>query len=199
MEDFENLKKLWQQESPTPPKIDVSALKKSTQSNQRHLERSQLKAIITLTLTALFIFWLGFFSSLQFRSRLTYAAMIMIIVVCLAQVAVCISIYRRLRRFNVAAPATEHLQQWENYYRFRQKQIKINTPLYSLALGIGLAGYYLEILRYFSLFYQILIWAVTLAWILFAHFVLGRRTIRKEYQRLEEIIDNLRKLQQQLH
>ncbi|WP_234736757.1 hypothetical protein [Tellurirhabdus bombi] len=199
MEDFENLKKLWQQETPTPPKIDSSALKKSTQSHQRHLERSQLKAIVTLTLTALFILWLGFFSSIQFQSKLTYAAILMICLVCLAQVLICFTIYRRLRRFNVAAPATEHLQQWEEYYRFRQQQIKINTPLYSLALGIALAGYYIEILRYFSTFYQVLIWVVTLAWILFAHFVLGRRTIQKEYRRLEEIIDNLKKLQQQLH
>ncbi|MBB5286771.1 hypothetical protein HNQ92_004932 [Rhabdobacter roseus] len=196
MEEFEDFKRLWQQPTPPPPVLDVARLKKANQSAQRKLERTQLWSAVALILTTGWVAGVGFMS--DFKSSLTYVATGLLALIPLGQGLINLSVYRRLRRLDVAAPAAEHLRQWEAYYQFRRRLVRYNGPLYTLALSAALGLYYLEFLPYFSLVYKIVLCSVTLGWILFAYFVLGRRTLRKEYARLEEIMDNLKKLQQQI-
>jgi len=198
MEDFEKLKALWQQSAPTTPKVDLEGMKKTNQSNQRSLEKTQLRAAIALFLTPVGIQIIFFLTHTHFQSALTYVAVALISVLSVAQGVIHLSLYRRLRRMNVAAPATEHLRQWEAYYQFRRKWVRINNPVYTLALSVALGLYYIEILGLMSVPYRIVVGTLTAAWILYSYFVLGRRQLRKEYGRLESIIQNLKNLQQQL-
>jgi len=59
--------------------------------------------------------------------------------------------------------------------------------------------YFIEVLGYFSTGIMILSIVIYLAWMVFAYFVLGKRALRREYQRIENIVENLRRLQGQFN
>ena len=198
MDNFDELKQLWQQQPIPTPTLPIDQLKKNNVDAQRKLERQQLLSGVLLLLTALFIVWMGFFSSIQFQSELTYLAVVLLALIPAAQGFINLSIYRRLHRIDVTMPVAQHLDQWQQYYVFRKQLLRINLPLYYLLL-IGAFGlYFIEILGHFSLTGRIIALSLFTAWMLFAYFVLGKRTLRRENERLETIIANLRTMQQQL-
>ena len=200
MDNFDHLKQLWQQQpvSARSTNVTVAELKKNNADNQRKLERPQLISAILLLLTAIIIIWMGFFSSIQFQSTLTYIAVVLLALIPAIQGFINLSVYSRLRRIDVTAPVAEHLAQWQQYYDFRKKLIRVNIPLYYVLLNVAFSLYFIEILGHFSLLGRITALSLYTAWVLFAYFVLGKRTLRKEDERLEMIIGNLRTIQQQL-
>ncbi|GAB3979673.1 hypothetical protein GCM10028806_45530 [Spirosoma terrae] len=198
MDDFDKLKQVWQQQAVPVTKPDLDLLKQSNADHQRKLERPQLFSAISLFLTSAFILWMGFFSSITFQSRLTYVALALLSLVPAIQGVISLTVYNRLRRIDVTAPVTEHLSQWEQYYAFRQKMVRINLPVYYVLLNGAFGLYFIEMLGYFPLIGQLVALSLYVAWMLFAYFVLGKRALRKENGRLMSIIDNLKTIQQQL-
>ncbi|GAB4015343.1 hypothetical protein [Spirosoma koreense] len=198
MDNFEQLKHVWQQQSVLKPAPDLAELRKTAAANRRKLERPQLLSAIALLVTSIVVLWIGFFSGITFRSTLTYVAVILIALIPALQALINFNLYQRLRRIDVTAPITQHLEQWEQYYALRKYLIRVNIPLYYVLLNGAFGLYFIEILGYFSLTGRIVSLSIYLAWMLFAYFVLGKRTVRKETNRLETLIDSLRVIQQQL-
>ena len=198
MNDFEQLKSLWQQQELTVGAPDPVQLKKNNEDHQRKLERVQLVSAILLLMTTVFILWIGFFSGITFHSTRTYVAVVLIALIPAVQGIINLTVYARLKRVQLAASTTQHLQQWQDYYAFRKRLIRLNLPIYYLLLNGAFALYFIEILGHFSLTGRIIALSLYTAWMLFAYFVLGKRSLRKEYGRLDAIISNLQALQQQL-
>lgn len=198
MDNFDGFKNLWQQPIAAPAPIDSQWLKRTTATHQRKLERIQLIGAGTLFLTAVLLLLIGFGIDLQFRSILTYVAIVLLAAICVGQGIINLNVYSRLRHIDVTAAVTNHLQQWEDYYAFRKRLIRINGPVYYLLLNGAFGLYFIEILGMMPITARIIALSVYAAWMLFAYFVLGKRTLLKEEQRLTEIIDTLRQQQQQL-
>jgi hypothetical protein len=198
MDNFDSFKNLWQQPIAASAPIDSQWLKRTTATHQRKLERIQLIGAGTLFLTAVLLLLIGFGIDLQFRSILTYVAIVLLAAICVGQGIINLNVYSRLRHIDVTAAVTNHLQQWEDYYAFRKRLIRINGPVYYLLLNGAFGLYFIEILGMMPITARIIALSVYAAWMLFAYFVLGKRTLLKEEQRLTEIIDSLRQQQQQL-
>jgi hypothetical protein len=198
MDNFDEFKQLWQKAPSVPAPIDSQQLVRNTASQQRKLERTQLFGAVTLFVTAALLLILGFGIGLQFRSTLTYVAIVLLAVICIGQGLINLSVYSQLRRIDVTTTVTDHLHQWEGYYVFRKRLIRINGPVYYLLLNGAFGLYFIEILGLMPLASRIVVLTLYVLWMLFAYFVLGKRTIRKEDDRLNEIINNLRQQQQQL-
>ncbi|GAB4040213.1 hypothetical protein [Spirosoma jeollabukense] len=199
MDDFEQLKHVWQQQAVPASMPDVDELKKSNANTQRKLERLQLLSASTLLLTSAFIIWIGFFTSIHFQSTLTYVAVVLLALIPAIQGGISLGVYVRLRRIDVGASVAQHLDQWERYYAFRKQLIRINLPVYYILLNGAFGLYFIEILGYFSLTGRILALVPYVAWMMYAYFVLGKRSLHKENERLESIISNLKMLQDQLN
>ncbi|GAB3891126.1 hypothetical protein [Spirosoma agri] len=198
MDDFENLKRVWQQQTIRPADFTSAELKKTNDGHQRKLERTQLMSAIALLLTPVGIIWIGFFSGITFQSSLTYGAVILIALIPAVQGIINLSTYNWLRRIDITAPIAEHLSQWQRYYAFRKRMIRFNGPIYFLLLNGAFALYFIEILGYFSWLGRVVVLIPYVAWMLYAYFVLGKRNLQKETERLEAIIGNLQTLQRQL-
>ncbi|MFD2932440.1 hypothetical protein [Spirosoma flavum] len=198
MDDFEQLKHVWQQQSAPASIPDIGDLKKRNKNTQLKLERLQLLSAAALLLTSIFIVWMGFFSSVQFQSTLTYVAVVLLALIPAVQAAININVYVRLRRIDLAASVAQHLEQWEQYYAFRKQSIKVNLPIYYILLNGAFGLYFIEILGHFSMLGRVLALIPYFAWMLYAYFVLGRKSLQKENGRLESIINNLQTIQQQL-
>jgi hypothetical protein len=199
MDNFEHLKQVWQQQVVPTETINTAELKKHNVDNQRKLERTQLLSGIALLLTPIGIIWMGFFSSIHFQSALTYVAVVLISLLSATQGIISLSLYVRLRRIDITLSIAQHLDQWERYYAFRKQLVRVNLPLYYLLMNGAFGLYFIEILGLMPLLWRLIALGVYLAWMLYAYFVLGKRTLRKEQERLETIINNLRAIQQQLH
>lgn len=198
MDDFEHLKNVWQKQTILKPIVNSAELEKTNADHQRRLERAQILPAIALWLTSVGILWIGFFSGIQFKSSLTYVAVVLLALIPTFQGIINLTIYFRLRRIDVSAPIAQHLSQWQQYYAFRKRLIRINGPVYFLLLNGAFGLYFIEILGYFPLLGRLVALSIYSAWMLFAYFVLGARTLRKEHERLEAIINNLQTLQRQI-
>ena len=95
-------------------------------------------------------------------------------------------------------PPAQHLQQWENYYNFRKKQIQWNKPLYFLFLNLGMGLYFLDVVYGRPIGYIIMLIVVYCGWMLYAYFILGKRILAKEEKRLKGIMDELKLIEEQL-
>jgi hypothetical protein len=199
MNEFDDLKNLWQQSIPPVGPVDTQVLRRANATAQQQLERTQLRGAILLLLTAVYLIYLGFFSRIPFQAVTTYAAIVLIIVCCIGQAGINLYLLRRLRSINVSAPVAEHLHQWETYYAFRKRLIRINLPVYYLLLNGAFALYFIEILGLLPMITRLVVLAAYIAWMLFVWFVLGKRSLRREETRLNGLISNLRGQQAQLN
>ena len=198
MDNFEHLKQVWQQQAVPTGSFNITELKKHNADNQRKLERTQLISAIALLLTPAAIIWMGFFSSIRFQSSLTYVAVVLIALISVVQGIINLSLYARLRRIDITVPVSRHLEQWQRYYTFQKQLVRINLPLYYLLLNGAFGLYFIEILGIMPTTGRLVALSIYVAWMLYAYFVLGKRTLRKEQERLETIIHNFQTILQQL-
>ena len=198
MDEFDDLKKLWQQ---SPVTVDAQTIRLTNATHQQRLERTQLRGAILLLLTAGLLLYLGFGSiltGLAFRAVTTYIAIALLALFSAGQSLIGLYVYQRLRSIDVSAPVTEHLRQWEAYYAFRKRLIRINLPLYYLLLNGAFALYFIEILGLMPMTERVIALTLYGTWMLFAWFVLGKRNLRREEDRLTSIMNNLRQQQAKL-
>lgn len=162
------------------------------------LQKQQLGGAIMLVLTAILIAAMAIFGGFNFTHWYTYGGMVLICVVCLAQAALMYSLYKKISNINETAAPAAHLQQWETYYDLRKKQNKWNMPLYYILLNIAMGIYLVEIFTGRPLVNVSIFIAVYIAWMLFAYFYLGKRNMRKEDERLNSIVNDLKGIEKQL-
>lgn len=196
MKDFDELKEIWGQ--PSKPLADIGGLIKRSKANQYKLMRTQLLGGLVLILTGVVIVGIGLLKMVVFKSNLTYWGMGVIALIPVLQGLVNLYTYKRLKALNITETPTAHLKKWEEYYAFRQWLVGFNAPTYFILLNLGFALYFIEILGYMSLNIRLIVIAAYLAWMLFAYFYLGSRSKKKERQKIEAIINNLKNIECQL-
>ena len=151
-----------------------------------------------LVLTAILIACMAIFGHFNFQHWYTYAAMVIICIICLAQAGVLFFTYKKITGIDDTTTPALHLQQWEAYYVFRKKQKAVNMPLYYIALNLAMGLYFFEVLSGRPFLNIIIFLSIYAAWMLFSYFYLGKKNLKKEETRLQEIIDELKGIETQL-
>lgn len=199
MNDFDSIKDLWQQAAPVHKTVVARPVSRQAKDTKRKLLRLQLAGIIAMLTTAVFITWLIFFSGLRFQWATTMVGVVMMLLVLLLQAVVMYYMHSTLTKIDDTQQPKQHLLQWENYYSYRQKLLRWNKPAYFVCLNLAMGLYFLEILHDRPLQNIVIFIGIYSAWMIFAYFVLGRRAIRKENYRLQQIINELQGLEAQLN
>ena len=200
MQDFDSLKNMWQQ----PVKSgdvsqDIINSITNTKTTKMKLQKPQLHGAITLTLTAIFIACLAIFGGLNFKHWYTYGGMVLICIVCLVQASFMYATYKKIKSIDDTVEPAAHLHQWEAYYDLRKRQNRWNMPVYYVLLNVAMAIYMIEIFRGRPIVNVLIFIAIYMAWMLFAYFYLGRRNLRREDNRLQTIINDLKGIEGQLN
>ena len=198
MQDFDELKNMWQKPTQTENSAATTSISKTKKTLKMKLQKQQLRGAVMLVLTAVLIAAMAFFGGFNFNHWYTYAGMGLICVVCLAQAALMYSLYKKINNIDETVAPAAHLQQWEAYYDLRKKQNKWNMPLYYILLNIAMGIYLIEIFTGRPIINVTIFIVVYAAWMLFAYFYLGKRNIRKEEARLNNIIGELELIETQL-
>jgi Na+/H+ antiporter NhaD/arsenite permease-like protein len=198
MQDFDALKKLWQEEPENARQISTPAeLSSTSQRNRKWLKNTQLIGAIGQIITGGFITWMIFYGNFGFKFWYTYLSMGLVVLLSLIQASFMFYTYGKIKAIDDSVSPAEHLRQWENYYAIRKKQLTFQGPVFTILLSIILGIYYIEILSGRPFLPSLIIVIATIAWILFAYFYLGRKSIKKETRRLQSIIDELKQVEKQ--
>jgi hypothetical protein len=201
MQDFDSLKNLWQQPagSGQGKVIFPVTISNASASAKMKMQKQQLFGALVLVLTAVFIASLALWGNFNFIHWYTYGGMVLICVICIAQAILMYATYKKIKGIDDTVAPAAHLQQWEAYYNLRKKQNKWNMPLYYILLNTAMAIYLLEIFTGRPALTVSIFIAVYIGWMLFAYFYLGKKNIKKENNRLQTIIDELKAIEGQLN
>lgn len=198
MQDFDSLKKIWQEDrEEVKLVVHPGELSRSSIRNRKWLKNTQLIGGIGQLITAGFICWMIFFGNFGFRFWYTYLSMVMVVLLCLWQAATMLYMFKRIQSIDDTATPTVHLQHWEAYYATRMKIMKIQVPVFIILLTLAIGIYYIEVLSGRPFWPAVTVILITIAWILFSYFYLGKKSIRKEEARLQGLLDELREVEKQ--
>lgn len=195
MEEFKELENLWKQSKTEVPteKINISKL----QNNRTKMKNSNIKGAVLLIVTGILILVMMIFLDLKLKTTLVTIAMSIMSAICFIQAAIMLFTAREIGKIDETQTPTLHLKQWQDFREFQKKQQHWNMPVYYVLLSSALGIYMYELLKSTDLWKMILAFAVTYAWIFFAYFYLGKKKIKKDDERINGIISELKELEQQ--
>lgn len=195
MEEFKELENLWKQSKTEVPteKKDLSKL----QNNRTKMKNSNIKGAVLLIITGILILVMMFLLDLKIKNALVTFAIVIMSAICFIQAAIMLFTAREISKIDETQTPTLHLKQWQNFRELQKRQRVWNMPVYYVLLSTALGIYMYELLKTVDLWKMILAFGVTYAWILFAYFYLGKKKIRKDDERLNGIISDLKQLEQQ--
>ncbi|MFD2513370.1 hypothetical protein ACFSRY_05795 [Pontibacter locisalis] len=198
MQEFDELKHIWQQSIPEKPAPKMPDLAKASAQTKKKLQNEQRNGAVCLLLTAAFIAALAIWGGFDFEHWYTYAAMALVCLICLSQAFIMLSTYLKVKRINDTAAPRKHLAEWEAYYTFRQRQLKWNKPLYFVLLNLAMGLYLIEVLDGASATFLLVFGTIYVGWMIFAYLIMGKRLLKRERNRIESVIAELHNLSKQL-
>lgn len=195
MENFNELHDLWKQaETPAPKKTNyLSKIK----TNKMTLQQNQTKQASILVFIGILILALMFSFEEKLQTLPIMAAMIIISSMCFLQAALMFYNARKISQIEETKTPSIHLQQWLNFREFQKKQRHWNMPVYYILLSVALAVYLFELLKEAEIWKMILTFGVTYSWMLIAYFYFGRREVKKQDAKMDNIIAELKELETQ--
>jgi hypothetical protein len=179
MKDFDHLMSVWQGQ-PIQDQLSVDEVLKQVKKGIRGITNQLYWGIVAMVAVLAF----------------TFLILIMLITMLLYAILI-IRNYRILNKRDSTVNPTEYLQDLKEYQKNRTKIAGWFYYLYVLLISLGLSLYFVEVLRNATTYYKILVYGLTITWILFLTFYYKKRIFKNEEEKLNLIIEKLERLQGQ--
>ena len=194
MDDNINFDELWAQQKTGTPDKETLLLKvaKFKKANYRKIILTNL----SLMATAIFIVWVWLYFQPQLLT--TKIGIVLIIIAILLFLGAYNQSLGLLKNPNTTITNNEYLK---NLLALKAKQHFIQTTvlnLYFILLSIGIGLYMYEYARRMPIWGGILTYAITGLWLAFNWFYLRPRFIKKQQDKINEIISKFEAIQKQL-
>ena len=195
MEEFKDLENLWKESATKIPtkKIDLSKIK----NNRMKLKTTYTKGAALLVIIGIIVLALMSALDSEIKSTLVVTTMVVITAICFLQAILMFYTAKKIDRIDEAETPANHLKQWLNFREFQKKVQHWNMPVYYIALSITLGIYMYELLKNADLWKMLLTFAVSYSWMLFAYFYLGKKEMKKQDEKMNNIIGELQALESQ--
>lgn len=191
MDNFDKIAAVWKTASTPPLPKAGDIISKANKEKKELSKRIWLQGITLLIATAVVLY---IATSIHFKFISTYIG--------LALMVICVSVFsfirlqqaRFLKKVDFTKPLEIILIQFEEFYK---KQQWINTKgvaLYTIVLNIAFALYFYELLLPESFLFNAIVLALYISWMLFATLWLGKRAVKKEFEKTNAIIDKVNQL-----
>jgi Ca2+/Na+ antiporter len=195
MKDFEALKDIWHNQIALPKVSHEDVLRKVRKTKNGFANKLLIELVgMCLAISMLLYVWI----SSPFKMWTTHLAMVIMISCCLYYLYIQVRDYIRIKDESLLLNKPEEYIDYLKSYR--SDRYILNTrkyKVYTWFLSFGFLFYFIEIAFLASPWVTVIGAVFTMGWILFCYFVLMKRYIRKEELRLEDMIQNLERLQQQ--
>jgi len=195
MENFDDLKKLWQEAAPQPA-VDVAEIIRNARKYRRKQVLGDIGKILLLVATAVFIGCIAYnYDSKMITTRI---GEICVLVAITGFVVLNTGALRFImKRADTDADVQTYLMQLKAY---RQRQRFIQTTgitVYFILLSLGMGLYFYE-LTHNNLRFALLVYGLTGAWITFNWLYVRPRTIKKQHDKINAAIGQLERISGQL-
>jgi DMSO reductase anchor subunit len=194
MKDFDHIMSVWQGQ-PKKDQLSVDEVLKQVKKGIRSITSQLYWGIVVMVGVLALTFCILFFFS--FQSWLTQMGLTIILVTMLTYAIMIIRNYRILNKHDATQNPTEYLQDLKEYQKNRAKVVGWFYYLYVLLISLGLSLYFVEVLHNSSLPYKILVYGISIVWILLLTFYYKKRIFKNEEEKLNLIIEKLERLQGQ--
>ena len=194
MKDFDHIMSVWQGQ-PKQDQLSVDEVLKQVKKGIRSITSQLYWGIVFMVGVLVLTFVIMFF--FVFQSWLTYVGISIMLVTMLLYAVMIIRNYRILNKHDATQNPTGYLQDLKDYQKNRAKIVGWFYYLYVLLISLGLSLYFVEVLKSATIYYKIMVYGLTVVWILFLTFYYKKRIFKNEEEKLNLIIEKLERLQGQ--
>ena len=197
MKDFEELKSIWHGQS-VIPKMSYDDILIQVKKSKRYFANKLLFQVIAL-ITAIGIM-IYILLKAPFILGTSQLALLIFITCCIYYLFIQVRDYRDI---SLSERLLDEPEEYINYLKtYKNKRYILNTStyrVYTIFIGIGMGLYFIEVFLFTSIWITVLTVTFTIAWFLLCYYVFMKIYIRKEETRLNEMIDNLERVQKQFN
>lgn len=194
MTDFEQLQSLWNKQGSKVSIPDVSWLRKENQTAKGKMLQQVLFRGVVLTATGIVIFFFMLKNGFGIKSYISHIGVAGLAALVFLQGLVELYVAMALSRIDELQTPVKHIYSWKAYYQLRSRILAVSGPVYFISFNILMILVFSEALNDFSVLQQMAIGIGYTAWILYGWFIVRKRTIEKEAQRIRLTIENLQKI-----
>jgi DMSO reductase anchor subunit len=195
MKDFDHIMSVWQGQ-PKNDQLSVDEVLKQVKKGIRNITSQLYWGIVMMVGVLALTFCILFFLSFEWLAQV---GLTIILITMLTYAVMIIRNYRILNKHDATQNPTEYLQDLKDYQRNRAKVVGWFYYLYVLLISLGLSFYFVEVLRNSSVYYKLLVYGISVVWILLLTFYYKKRIFRNEEEKLNLIIEKLERLQGQFN
>ncbi|MFM6976418.1 MAG: hypothetical protein ACKOW2_06190 [Sphingobacteriaceae bacterium] len=194
MRDFDEIKNIWQEQQ--DPKLNHEEILKRVKRSKSRLANKLLAEVLLMSVTIAVLSYAWYM--IPFRMWTTHLSLLIFMASSLFVLFAQLTDYRRI---NSSSDLLDKPESYIQYLKkYQQERHQLNTQkyrVYTLFLGLGLLLFFVEIFFVASAWFTILGLGLSIAWIICCYFWLMRRYIRREENYLNEMIEDLERLQKQ--
>jgi hypothetical protein len=194
MADFDQIQLLWNKQVNTARIPDVSGLQKENKTTKAKMLQQVLFRGVVLSTTGVIIFFFMLKNGFGVKSYLSHVAIAGLGALVFLQGLIELYVAILLSKIDELQTPAEHIYSWENHFQVRSRILMVSGPVYFISFNILMVLFFMEALNDFAVWQRMAFGIAYTAWILYGWFVIRRRTIQKESQRIRLTIENLQKI-----
>jgi hypothetical protein len=192
MKEFDNLKEIWnqQKESSVP---DVSQIISKAKKEKQKMGNKIIIQVAILLLTVVAIGIVG--AIIDFKMITSYIGLGIMLATILFFSGIRLYQVFKLKKIDLTESPKKVLSQLEQFYAFQQFVSVKCTLAYFILLNLAFVFYFIEVLKPMSTLMKTIVLVVFVAWMLIAYFILGKKEKQKEFEKTQNIINSIKKIE----
>lgn len=194
MKDFDSLLNIWNEQKNSPA-IDYKEVLSSFKKSRNQFRLKIWIELAWMLMVSLFIIYTWFNMSFHFIT--THISLFMLLSCCFIYIYTQINNLKTLTNDSLLETPEKHILYIENFRKERLKQNTRNYYLYTFAMGIALAFYFIEFFQHVNTYVLVLSIGFTLAWFVICTFLIRKVYMKKEERKFSEMIKDLERLKKQ--
>jgi len=194
MQEFDDIKSLWHNH-PVEVKISSGEMLQQVKKEVNSVRTKSLLNIIGMgfSFVAVACLWLFF----DFNSWTTHAGITILITAIAVYTFILYRGHRLISETDFTANPNDFLSELRVYQVSRYSLYNRLFWIYLIALSVGSALFFFEILAYFSLWKQVLVVVLSFGWLIFCATFVRKLVIKKEKERIALLIEKFERISTQ--
>lgn len=194
MQDFDHIEALWAKHT-VDVKISADEMLKQAKKDVNSIRTKSLLNIFGMMLSIIAIAALWTFY--DFTSLTTHIGVSIIILAIAIYTIILYSNYRIISRSDFTQNPNDFLQKLKIYQLRRYRLYNSLYWFYAVALSLGMALYFYEILPYLQFWLRIVTLILSFGWVIFCSTLVRKAVIRKEKEKITLLIEKFERISTQ--
>jgi membrane protein YdbS with pleckstrin-like domain len=194
MQEFEDIKSLWHNHT-VEVKISSGEMLQQVKKEVNSIRNKSMLNIVGMGLSfvAIACLWLFF----DFHSWTTHVGVTILITAIAVYTFILYRGHRLISETDFTANPNDFLEELRVYQISRYNLYNRLYWIYMIALSLGSAFFFYEILAYFSLWKQVLVVVLSFGWLIFCSTIIRSMVIKKEKERIALLIEKFERISAQ--